>query len=161
MNAKMNTNYSKILFCTDFSENAQRAFHSALRAAQRNPGAELILLHVIPEPDAQFWKGYIYEVGDMDAKARVDIDARIDADYRPLVPADMPFRIEFRIGDAAPEILAFAKTEQVDLIIVGRQGQNSITQWLLGNVAGKVARKSLCPVLIVPRNDEKATDVDM
>lgn len=157
----MNTNYSKILFCTDFSENAQKAFHSALRAAQRNPGAELILLHVIPEPDAQFWKGYIYEVGDMDAKARADIDARIDADYRPQIPSGMPFRVAFRIGDAAPEILAFAKEENVDLIVVGRQGQNSITQWLLGNVAGKVARKSLCPVLIVPRNVEQSAELDM
>ena len=46
-------------------------------AAIRNVGCTLTLLHVIPEPDAQFWKGYIYEVGDMDAKARADID-RLD-----------------------------------------------------------------------------------
>ncbi len=157
----MDTNYSKILFCTDFSENAQRAFLFALRAARRNSGAELILLHVIPEPDAQFWKGYIYEVGDMDAKARADIDARIETDYRAQIPAGIPFRVEFRIGDAAPEILAFAKAEKVDLIVVGRQGQNSIAQWLLGNVAGKVARKALCPVLIVPRNAEQTAEVEM
>ena len=80
--------YRKILFCTDFSENAKFAFDFAVDAAIRNVGCTLCLLHVIPEPDAQFWKGYIYEVGDMDAKARADIDHAIDADYRPLGLAD-------------------------------------------------------------------------
>ena len=144
------TNYKKILFCTDFSDNALFAFRYAVRAASRNPGAELILLHVIPEPDAQFWKGYIYEVGDMDSKARADIDARIDSDYRPCLKPGIPFRVEMRIGDAPREILAFAEKEQADLIILGRQGRGAIAQWLLGNVAVKITRRSPCPVLLVP-----------
>ena len=73
--------FKKILFCTDFSANADFAFSFACKAAVSNENATLILLHVSPEPDAQFWKGYIYEVGDMDAKARADIDQRV-AEYR-------------------------------------------------------------------------------
>lgn len=146
----MNENYKKILFCTDFSESASFAFHYAIRAAERNPGAELILLHVIPEPDAQFWKGYIYEVGDMDAKARADIDARVNEDYRSRLPKGVPFTVEMRIGDPARTILEYAETQNIDLIVMGRQGHQPVTQWLLGNVAGKIAKKALCPVLIVP-----------
>ena len=101
--------YRKILFCTDFSDNADFAFDFAVDAAIRNTGCALCLLHVIPEPDAQFWKGYIYEVGDMDAKARADIDAKIDSVYRPRVPADLPFRVEMRVGAAAKTILEFAE----------------------------------------------------
>jgi nucleotide-binding universal stress UspA family protein len=142
--------YRKILFCTDFSENAKFAFDFAVDAAIRNVGCTLCLLHVIPEPDAQFWKGYIYEVGDMDAKARADIDRAIDADYRPRVPQGIRFEVEMRIGDAARMILDFAEQQGVDLIILGRQGRGAITQWLLGNVTGKVARKATCPVLVVP-----------
>ncbi len=142
--------YRKILFCTDFSENANFAFDFAIDAALRNPGCSLVLLHVIPEPDAQFWKGYIYELGDMDAKARADIDHAVDTDYRPRVPAGVNFHVEMLIGDAARMILDYAAEQEADLIILGRQGRGAITQWLLGNVAGKVARKSLCPVLVVP-----------
>ena len=142
--------YRKILFCTDFSDNADFAFDFAIDAAIRNTGCALCLLHVIPEPDAQFWKGYIYEVGDMDAKARADIDAKIDSVYRPRVPADLPFRVEMRVGAAAKTILEFAEEERVDLIILGRQGRGAFSRWLLGNVAGKVACKAPCPVLIVP-----------
>jgi nucleotide-binding universal stress UspA family protein len=141
--------YRKILFCTDFSENANFAFDFAIDAALRNKGSTLYLFHVIPEPDAQFWKGYIYEVGDMDAKARDDIDRAIEADYRPRVPNGVDFQVEMRIGDAARAILEFAQQQDVDLIILGRQGRGAIAQWLLGNVAGKVARRALCPVLVV------------
>jgi nucleotide-binding universal stress UspA family protein len=146
----MNENYKKILFCTDFSDSASFAFQYAVRAATRNPGAELILLHVIPEPDAQFWKGYIYEVGDMDTKARADIDARVNEVYRSRLPKGVPFKVEMRIGAPPRTILEYAEAETVDLIVMGRQGQRPVTRWLLGNVSGQVARKAVCPVLIVP-----------
>jgi nucleotide-binding universal stress UspA family protein len=142
--------YRKILFCTDFSENANFAFDFAVDAALRNGGCALILLHVIPEPDAQFWKGYIYELGDMDAKARADIDHAIDTQYRSRVPEGVNFQVEMLIGDAARMILEYAQEHEVDLIILGRQGRGALTQWLLGNVAGKIAHRSLCPVLVVP-----------
>lgn len=142
--------YRKILFCTDFSENANFAFDFAIDAALRNKGCTLWLLHVIPEPDAQFWKGYVYEVGDVDAKARADIDYALDTDYRPRVPDGVAFQVEMLIGDAARTILDFAEQQGADLIVMGRQGRGAIAQWLLGNVAGKVARKALCPVLVVP-----------
>lgn len=148
------TAYRKILFCTDFSKTAGAAFQYALRAAKKNPGSELCLLHVIPEPDAQFWKGYIYEVGDMDAKAREDIDRKVNTDYRPLVPEGIKFRVEMRVGDAARGILDFARAEKVDLIVMGRQGCGVITQWLMGNVAGHVVGKAECPVLVIPRPRE-------
>jgi len=145
----MTPHFANILFCTDFSANADFAFPFACKAAMSNPGATLTLLHVIPEPDAQFWKGYIYEVGDMDAKARADIDQRI-ADYRTRLPPGLDLKVEMRIGDAARTILEYAEANAADLIVLGRQGHRPFTQWLLGNVAGKVAQKSPCPVLIIP-----------
>jgi len=66
--------YQKILFCTDFSENAGYAFNFAVDAAVRRPSCTLYLLHVIPESDAQFWKTYIYEVDNVDNKAKRDLD---------------------------------------------------------------------------------------
>lgn len=109
-----------------FSENADFAFDFAVDAAIRNVGCALYLLHVIPEPEAQFWKGYIYEVGDMDAKARADIDQAIDTGYRRACQrGDVP--VEMRIGEAARMILDFAE-QGINLIILGRQGRGAITQ---------------------------------
>jgi nucleotide-binding universal stress UspA family protein len=142
--------YRKILFCTDFSENAAFAFDFAVDAAVRNAGCTLILLHVVPEPDAQFWKGAVYEAGDLDARARAEIDRAVDAAYRPRVPAGVAFEAELRVGEASRVILDFAAAEGVDLIVLGRQGRGAITQWLLGNVATKVVRHCTCPALVIP-----------
>lgn len=144
-------NFKKILFCTDFSENADRAFVFAVNSAVRNAGCELHLLHVIPEPSAQFWKGYIYEADeDVDARAKREIDAKIAETYRPRVPADVKLVIVMRIGEARHKILEYAQEQDVDLIILGRQGAGAMGKILFGNVTERVVRKADCPVLVIP-----------
>ena len=144
-------NFKKILFCTDFSENADRAFVFAVNSAVRNAGCELHLLHVIPEPPAQCWKGYIYEVDeDVDARAKREIDAKIAAAYRPRVPAGVQLVVAMRIGEARHQILEYAQEQDVDLIILGRQGAGAVGKILFGNVTERVVRKADCPVLVIP-----------
>jgi len=142
--------YQTILFCTDFSENADFAFDFALDAAIRRPGCTLYLLHVIPETDAQFWKTYIYEVEDVDQKAKADIDRKIEESYRPRVPPGVHFQFEVRVGKDYKEILAFAEEKNADLIVLGRQGHSSFEKALFGRVTEKIARHARSAVLIVP-----------
>ena len=144
-------NFRKILFCTDFSENADRAFVFAVNSALRNTGCELHLFHVIPEPPAQFWKGYIYEVDeDVDARAKREIDEKIASIYRPRVPEGVKLVVAMRIGEAGRQILEYAAEADADLIIVGRQGAGAVGKILFGNVTERVVRKSTCPVLVIP-----------
>lgn len=147
--------YQRILFCTDFSENADYAFNFAIDAAIRRPGCTLYLLHVIPESDAQFWKTYIYEVDGIDEKAKQDIDEKIDRDYRPRVPAGVDFKVEMRVGKDYQVILEFAEERDIDVIIIGRQGRGALQKALFGNVTEKVARKAPCAVLIIPMDFQK------
>ena len=145
--------FRRILFCTDFSENADHAFGFALEQALRSPDAVLFILHVIPEPDAQFWKTYIYEVEGVDNKAKQDIDAKVDAAYRSRVPPGMRLEVEMRIGKESTHILEFARARGADLIILGRQGKSALKKVWFGNVTEAVARKAECPVLVVPLRD--------
>ena len=143
--------YRRILFCTDFSENADFAFGFALDAACRRPEARLYLLHVVPESEAQFWKTYIYEVDDVDDKARHDIDDKIQTAYLSRIPAEVAHEVVFKVGRADEVILEFAEENAIDLIVIGRQGHGGgIHQAFFGNVAEKIARKAACAVLIVP-----------
>lgn len=144
-------NYRRILFCSDFSEHADFAFDFAVDAALRNTGCTLYLLHVLPEPDAQFWKGYIYNSDeDPDAKAKADIDALLARTYLPRLPVGLDFQKVFKIGNAAEQILTFAAEQEVDLIVLGRQGQGAVRSVFFGDVASKVARHATCPLLIIP-----------
>lgn len=146
----METTYQKILFCTDLSANADFAFGFAVDAARRRPGCELYVLHVVPESAAQFWKTYLYEVEDVDNKARRDIDQHIAQAYLSKLPPDVQVKVEYRVGKDWEEILAFANEKHVDLIVMGRQGHSNLQKHLFGNVTEKVVRKADCAVLVVP-----------
>ncbi len=142
--------FTRILFCTDFSESADAAFEFALDAVVRRPGSTLYLLHVIHEPDAQFWKSYIAEVENINDDAKKAIDAKVAASYLARVPKDVDLKVEFRIGPDAATILEFAKTAKVDVIVLGRHGHGGVGKKLFGSVAEKIVRKAECAVLVVP-----------
>ncbi len=142
--------YRKILFCTDFSPNADDAFEHALAAVRSSPEAIFFLLHVIPEPEAQFWKTYLYEVEGIDGKAKQDIDRKIDETYQRRLPADLTMQRIILIGRPQDAILQLARDNAVDLIVLGRQGHSSWGKVLFGNVSEAIVRKAECAVLVVP-----------
>ncbi len=142
--------FKRILFCTDFSESADAAFDFALDSAIRRPGATLYLLHVIHEPDAQYWRPMLAEVDNINAEAKKAIDAKVAAAYLSRVPKGLDVKVEFRIGAEAASILEFARTTQIDVIVLGRHGHSSMGKALFGSVAEKIVRKAECAVLVVP-----------
>ena len=150
------TRCKRILFCTDFSDSADAAFDSAIDAAIRRPGSTLYLLHVIHEPDAQFWKSYIYEVDNVDDQAKRAIDAKMAESYLSRLPAGISAKVEVRIGPDAAAILEFAGKTQIDLIILGRHGHGGVQKALFGSVAEKIVRKAHCAVLVVPLDYARA-----
>jgi nucleotide-binding universal stress UspA family protein len=52
-------------------------------------------------------------------------------------------------GDPVEEIIAFAKKEAIDLIVMGTHGRTGLEYSLFGSVAAKVVRLSPVPVLTV------------
>ncbi|MBN2963401.1 universal stress protein [Sulfurospirillum sp. T05] len=54
-----------------------------------------------------------------------------------------------RGGQIAKQILSFAKKSEVDLIVIGSQGQGDLTGYLLGGVSHKVAGLAKCPVMVI------------
>ncbi|MGC9327989.1 MAG: universal stress protein [Candidatus Hinthialibacter sp.] len=140
----------KVLFCTDFSSNAQFAFQFALSEASRFSKCTLHLLHVIPEVEAQFWKTYLYEIDGIDEKAKQDMQTKINEDYLSYIPEQISFHVEIRMGKDYQTILEYAKEIDSDLIVIGRQGQSNLRKVLFGNVTEKVTRHAECPVLVIP-----------
>lgn len=144
------TRFKRILFCTDFSESADAAFEFALDAAVRRAGCALYLLHVIQEVEAQFWKSYIYEVDNIDEQAKRAIDEKMAQTYLSRVPPGLDVQVQIRVGPDAATILEFAEQNQIDLIVIGRQGRSGVRRALFGKVAEKIAHKAECAVMVVP-----------
>lgn len=142
-----------VMCCTDFSPNALKAFQHAIASASARKNARLCLVHVLPEPDAHFWKTYIYQADfNIDDKAHQDIQKRIDQEYRPLLPPGMAFETIFKTGRDYEQILKCANEITPDLLVIGRQGSgsSSFRSFFFGNVAERVVAQSPCPVLVVP-----------
>jgi len=63
---------------------------------------------------------------------------------------DLP-KLETRVmsGAAAAKIVEVAKTEQIDLIIMGAHGRKGLDRAIFGSVADKVVQNAPCPVMTI------------
>lgn len=145
--------HKKVLFCTDFSENADCAFDYAFGIAKRD-GAFLYILHVIPiHPgwDALL-KNYTTEeqFNKINEDAQRDLDRRYNDQYLSKIKDKSKVKIITKSGREDKEILKFAIEEEVDVITMGTQGETDLEDVLLGSVAEKIVRHSTIPVFIIP-----------
>jgi nucleotide-binding universal stress UspA family protein len=53
------------------------------------------------------------------------------------------------VGEPAAEIVAHARDNAIDLVVVGTHGRTGLTHAIMGSVAERVVRKAPCPVLTV------------
>jgi len=144
--------YKKILFCTDFSENADYAFDYAYGVAKRDEGY-LYILHVIPHnPNQDYAEGLVKK--EILEKIRKTIEKDIDTKYREhyinKIEDGFKFEIVIKSGREDDEILDFAKQEKVDIIVMGTHGKTGIARVYFGSVAEKILRRSPYPVFTIP-----------
>jgi nucleotide-binding universal stress UspA family protein len=59
-----------------------------------------------------------------------------------------------RRGDAASEILKYARIHEISLIVTGSRGLSAVKGWLLGSVSRKLIYHSRCSVLVIPEHME-------
>jgi nucleotide-binding universal stress UspA family protein len=124
----------KILFPVDFSDRCRGAIGYVEAMAARFD-AELILLHVVEPPPGA--------VGLEDMR-----DPPPDAFDRFLGDDLKMFRVERIVmrGEAGAEIVGFAHTRRVDLIMMPTKGIGPFRRLILGSTAAKVLHDADCPV---------------
>ncbi len=133
----------KVLFPSDFSTKGRDALEYATRLA-RDSGATLLIAHV-EEPPVVYGDGaFYYGVPEPDRGA-------MEAMLHEIKPTDPTVPFEHRLVEGAPAdtIIALAKEEGVDLIVMSSHGRTGLGRLLLGSVAEVVTRRAECPVLIV------------
>lgn len=145
----MKVTVKRILFPTDFSDDAGNALEFAASLAEQY-GAELTLLHVVEDVvvpayfGAQMAAGY-FPAAELEEAAQKELDK--------LAPQgeNGPVTVKRLLRRGAPyvEILATAADEKADLIVMGTHGHSGLAHMLLGSTAERVVRKSLAPVLTI------------
>jgi nucleotide-binding universal stress UspA family protein len=122
----------------------------------RKLGSNLILLNVVPDPPMPIAMDGVWPVMDLERTAR-ELRAEgelilerglervrergLDNARRVLKPADA-----HRIGDV---IVAAARDEGAELIVIGTHGRSGLDRMLLGSVAERVAHRASMPVMLI------------
>ena len=138
----------RFLVPLDFSEYANQALDYAIHLASKLE-ARLTLLHVIQAlPLGGVDMGVTLPftlLQDLEAKITSSMQAYLER----VTAAGLEGEIIIVKGVPFQEILETAKTQQVDLIVMGTYGRTGLQRVLLGSVAEKVVRLAPCPVLVV------------
>jgi nucleotide-binding universal stress UspA family protein len=126
----------RILFCTDFSENSERALNYAISATTEYD-AELTLLHVLEEKPAKTDQAI--------AAATQQLERLIP----PEVRQTLNIRFAVRVGKPYEQIIQFAKEAHPDMVAMGVRGRGSLDLAVFGSTTYRVIQLGPCPVLAV------------
>jgi len=154
--------YKNILFCTDFSEDANIAFLHALDLAKRY-GARLHVLHVphspftyarnivdehVPEKSATEGQAFFDdEIAREAEKTLQETYGRRMGDFRD-------YAYVVRCGAPDVEIVRYAKQNHIDLIVMGALGKSDVDRLEHGSTVANVSKYAHCHVMAI-RNPAK------
>ena len=144
---------TKILVATDGSDNATNAIKYAIEFTEKWD-AQLIVLSVIPPPTH-----FIFDADGFGPRYLPEFDEDLENAYQSIlneavktVLNEQPkIGVESRLEKGRPSdiIMKVARTENVDLIVMGSRGLGGITGSILGSTSQAVVHSCIKPILIV------------
>ena len=141
--------FEKILVATDGSEHGYRAANVALDLGKIS-GGKVTAIYVadtnrtshLPDDMLLFSIRELLLKEGKEALKHVEDQAREKGVAYEGVVAE---------GNPGSEIISYAESAKMDIIIMGAVGRTGLDKFLLGSVAEKVVRNSKIPVLTIPR----------
>ncbi|MBN1540727.1 universal stress protein [candidate division KSB1 bacterium] len=153
--------FRHILVPRDFSTPARNALDWGVYWARRF-NARLTMMHVVtvfdddpynPQRDRDDWRDFYRK-----------IEGLADAQLQETAPESAGSQLEIdsvvrRGFSPAEELLDYASTNGVDLIVMGTHGRRALSRFLLGSVAERVIKHAQCPVMTCrPPAEKKAAE---
>ncbi|MGA8490049.1 MAG: universal stress protein [Terriglobales bacterium] len=128
----------RILTCTDFSENSDRALDYAISVAEEY-GAELTVMHVIEEIPGQAEKEAVLAAAQQRLERLIPTEKRTALRTKTLV----------RLGKPYQRIVEHARGAEIDLVTMGVRGAGALDRAIFGSTTYRVIQLGPCPVLAV------------
>jgi nucleotide-binding universal stress UspA family protein len=136
----------RLLLATDFSDWARRAeeYACALAASWQTELTVMTVLEFPPgmDPEYAINKQYLTEKMQ-DASSRL-AEFKGRAQQRGIATT-----MRIATGIPSEEVIAAARAEETDLVVVGTRGKSGLAHVLLGSTAERTIRMAPCPVLAV------------
>ncbi|QTA85584.1 universal stress protein [Desulfonema magnum] len=144
----------KIACCTDFSENAEAAFETALEMAEKYQ-ARLSVIHVLPPVVNPLTDTELMMLTDESRPSLIlKLEERMEQTYGGKIPDHIDHRFVVLDGHISTEILTYLEENNTDIVVTGSYGLTGMGLVLFGSVAKRVSQKAPCSVMIVRRQEE-------
>lgn len=153
--------YKNILFCTDFSEDANIAFGHALDLAKKY-GAKLHILHV-PHSSYAYCRHIVDEHVPEDSDGgeafygeEVEKKAKeiLEKTYGEKLRGFDNYVLAVKNGSPDVEIIRYAKKNNIDVIVMGALGKSELDRIEHGSTVANVSKYAHCHVIAI-RNPEQ------
>lgn len=140
----------RILFPTDFSDNARNAIDYGM-GLFANEGCEFILFHSAKLP-THVTEEAVLDLDQLEKKYDDDLKV-LASELRGVWGDDVSIRTHVSHGiGIADQIESVAKDEGIAMVVMGTQGATGLTEILIGSNAEATIRRVKQPVLLVPGN---------
>jgi universal stress protein A len=152
----------QILVATDFSEPSDAALLYGRELAHRF-GARLHVLHVAPDVYVSMFGAENYLITAPAIQQQIDDAARRRlGEIAGATGPGEPETITCVLTAASPAfaIVAYAKENDIDLIVIGTHGRGAVAHLVMGSVAERVVRFAACPVLAVKHPEREFARTD-
>jgi nucleotide-binding universal stress UspA family protein len=147
--------HKRILLPTDGSTNAEKAGEYAISLADLS-GAEIIVLNVIDTsyldaiPQKDIRESLEKELRSDGNKAMEKFEKKIEEEECNGMCKNVKFKTLIKEGKPADMIIKTIDEENVDQVIIGKNGKHGLERFLLGNTADRVVRNAKVPVNVIP-----------
>lgn len=146
----------KIACCTDFSENSEIAFDTAVDMAEKF-GASLDIIHVLPQPVNPMISDFeIPLLGDTMTNASQEVqktlvmkmEEKMEEAFGKKIANIKERKLAILDGHVSTEIIDYLEENEIDLVVLGSYGFSGMGLVIFGSVAKRVAHKAHCSVMI-------------
>ena len=151
----MASGYNRIVVGVDGSPHSRRAVALVARLAPPRGGRvtcvrviEAARLPSMPFVPARMRAQLETQAAAMDRSRRAMAQRQLDAAVGALAKAGWRSRGVVRAGPPLPELLAAARAERADLLVLGARGAGAVRHFLLGSVVDAALRRSPVAVLV-------------
>jgi len=150
--------YNKILAPVDGSELSEYGLEHVKAIATGCSVPEVVLLRIIePIPSSGEIASFAGEewLRNAEKNAVEGTEDYLNRVKAKLTNEGINVQTVVKNGNAADEIVNYAKKNNVDLIVMGSHGSSGIVRWALGSTTDKVVRHSTAPVLVAVHHSSR------
>ena len=149
----MNTQYQNILLAVDGSKEAEYAFKKAITISLQN-NAHLKICHVI---DTSIMTTPFDNISLTVSETMLDYGKNLVNNYVDLAKEQGLANISGILEQGNPKTIIskkIAPKHNIDLIVCGATGLNTIERLLIGSVSEHIIRYASCDVLVIRSNND-------